>query len=182
MASDRIIKNILLTGRHGVGKSHLIQRVLGNFPSAAIGGFITEPVYGGKNLIEGYCIRYFNQNASGWNFAARSWNNLPQYADYGVDTAVFDVYGKLILTEALQNHQIIVMDELGFMEENAFIFQEMVIQCLDAETLVLGVMKPIRTDFFQKIRERSDVEVIEVQSDNRDLLYQKLVKKIQPFL
>lgn len=178
MACDRIIKNIFLTGQHGVGKSCLIQRTLGNFFAASIGGFLTAPVYDEKNSIVSYRICPFNQNSSGWIFASRNWRNMPQYFHFGVDTTVFDEYGKSILAEACHRHQIVVMDELGFMEEKAYIFQKMVFQCLDAGAIVLGVIKPIRNHFLDKIRERSDVVVVEIQMENRDNIYWKLVDDI----
>jgi nucleoside-triphosphatase len=182
MACESIVKNIFLTGRHGVGKSYLIRRTLENFPMVSIGGFQTGPVYNREYLIEGYQIRYFKQDGPGWEFASKAWSFLPQYADFGVDSAIFDVYGTLILEEALRNHQIIVLDELGFMEENAFIFQEKVIQCLDSRAIVFGVIKPIRNNFLQKIRDRADVTVMQILPENRENIHQKLVEDIQHLL
>lgn len=182
MAYNKTIKNIFLTGRHKIGKSHLIHRILENFPLASIGGFLTEPVYNSESRADSYQLRYYNQAVPGWVFASKSWYFFPQYAHFGVDYTIFDVYGKLILEDALQNHQIIVMDELGFMEENAFIFQEKVFQCLDAEVLVFGVIKPVSNNFLQKIRERSDVVIIELTPDNQENIYQILVDDIQRLL
>ncbi len=99
MARENIVKNIFLTGRREVGKSYLIRRTLENFPMASIGGFQTGPVYNSEYLIEGYPIRYFNQDGPGWKFASKSWSFLPQCVDFRVDFAVFDVYGILIPEE-----------------------------------------------------------------------------------
>ncbi len=74
------------------------------------------------------------------------------------------------------------MDELGFMEENAFIFQEKAFQCLDSEVVVFGVIKPIRNNFLQKIRDGADLTVIQIQPENRENVHQKLVEDIQRLL
>jgi molybdate transport system regulatory protein len=93
-------------------------------------------------------------------------------------TEVFETLGVNLLTHCLDNHpDIIVMDELGFLESEATTFQQRVFSCLDAPVPVWGVIKPLSTPFLDGIRERKDVTVLTITIDNRDRLYNELTEK-----
>lgn len=95
----------------------------------------------------------------------------------GIPTA-FDIYGVNILKQCLeQKLDVIVMDELGFFENNAFIFQSMVHDILDLPIPVIGVIKDASTAFLDSIRERSDVDVLRVTKRNRDFIA-SYIKKV----
>jgi nucleoside-triphosphatase len=90
--------------------------------------------------------------------------------------SVFDIHG----TEILRNSgkfYVIVMDELGFMESKARIFQSAVMQHISGVIPILGVIKPVKTKFLDAVRSHSNVKVCEVTKDNRDAVLAWLLKQ-----
>lgn len=163
------MKNIFLTGEVGVGKSTVISKVLSLLPQVICGGFRTVsemPIIGG-NLLEVYI--------------EKAWEQTPHDAEHMVGTRLghgrftsyqqtFDTVGTPILFATPANATLILMDELGMMEDNATLFRQAVMNALDGELPVLGVIKPKHTDFLDAIRAHESSEIIEVTLDNRDEL------------
>lgn len=63
-----------------------------------------------------------------------------------------------------------LMDELGFMENEAELFQEAVIETLKSGVPVLGVVKKKSSPFLDRVRALAGVRIIEVTEENRDSL------------
>ncbi len=59
------------------------------------------------------------------------------------------------------------MDELGFLESEAFAFQKKSLEILDGDTPVIGVIKPRSSDFLDLVRKHPRVEILEVTPENR---------------
>ncbi len=169
--------NFFITGDLHVGKSTLINRILDDFSFSDIAGFRTSRYYRDKKL-EGFYIEdirseYENPKDKfiGRCINKDNWISIP---------STFDDYGVEILKRSLEmNPRLIIMDELGFFENEADIFQKMVLRVLDSEIPVLGVLKQKQTTFLDIIRNRKDVNLITISPDNRDEMCSVLSKKIE---
>ncbi|MCX7708966.1 MAG: nucleoside-triphosphatase [Clostridia bacterium] len=164
-------KNIFLTGQKQVGKSTLINGALSQ-NAFAVGGFKTLPhlTHGERDgffirsmlpdIVTSENILISRKNSHG------GWEAIP---------ATFEQVGVKILEESLKAcPQLILMDELGFLENQALNFQRTVMKCLDSPVPILGVIKPVHTPFLDSVRSREDVEVLEITIENREEKYKIL--------
>ena len=163
--------HLFLTGERQVGKSTIIRRFLNRFPLTPqeLGGFVSgiqiledggSSVHlitpgGSDSLDETNCIMTRDLDA----FEKRKFPEIyPQ---------VFDSRG----VELLQNTEgkrLILMDELGFAERNALQFRQTVLETLDGEIPVLGVLKKKPNEFLDQVAQHPKVTVISVTEENRE--------------
>lgn len=165
------MKNILLTGRPGVGKTTLIKRVIHGW-EGKIGGFYTEEIRQGGSRV-GFKIRSIaGEEAVLAHVDCRSPFRVSRY---GVNVEAFERVGVAAIEHAIAEGALIVMDELGRMELFSERFQRAALRALDSPRSVLGVLQDRHTPFLDAIRARDDVEIIPVTPQNRD----GLVKVVQ---
>jgi nucleoside-triphosphatase len=69
-------------------------------------------------------------------------------------------------------------DKLGFLENDAHLFQEAVLAALDGSTPVLAAIKPKDTDFLRRVRQHPHGEVFNITPESREALYQRLRSRI----
>ncbi len=169
--------NLFLAGDLHVGKSTLIDKVIDNLTFFHISGFRTSRYFKNKRL-EGFYIEDIRQGSKeqknifiGRCINENHWVSIP---------STFDDYGVKILEDCLKgNPDLIVMDELGFFESNAIRFQDMVLNILDSDTPVLGVLKLKETPFLNTIRNKKDVRVFAITQENRDAMFSVIIDKIE---
>ncbi len=162
-----IVKNIFFTGEKGVGKSTIIKKIIKNV-DCSIGGFIQEKELSGGNkrfrvkslynLDDSYIIGFYDKKENELHW----------------DINTFDIISRDVLLKSLQDRELMILDELGYMEEKAPLFQKIVFRMLDSSKPVIGVLKKCNGNFVRKIAERKDVQVIEIDKDNRDLMERKI--------
>jgi len=162
------MKNIFLTGKIGIGKSAVLNKVLDSLP-LSVGGFITVPVIE-ENTLSGFKIRDIRTGSE-----AEVGYFDEDFMIHPV-TEGFETVGVDSLDGALEYADIIVMDELGFLENNAEGFKEKVFCALKSEKYVLGVIKRERNLFLNTVASMS--EVIDVRLANRDFLAEKIRRMI----
>lgn len=92
---------------------------------------------------------------------------------------VFDSVGVELLSFDV-GPEIIIMDEIGFMEKEALHFQNRILEILDGPYPVLGVIKPVADPFLQKIYDHPSVRTIEVTAENRDKVFDELLSLFNP--
>ncbi|MDR0519826.1 MAG: nucleoside-triphosphatase [Clostridiales Family XIII bacterium] len=94
---------------------------------------------------------------------------------------IFDTAGVHLLSDEakMRDSVLIVMDELGFLENDARLFQRCVLGLLDGPVPILGVIKPRQTTFLNRVRENKNVQVIEVTQENRTWIVYKALLHIQ---
>ncbi len=171
------MNNIMLTGERQVGKSTLIQILLKDFPGRVC-GFLTLPRDGLYYLS---CI-----NSAGIHICGEQAEPLicrkNNHGRLEGITSVFDEYGANILDKCLrQKPDLIVMDELGVFESEAYLFQEKVIDCLNSNIPVLGVIKDKPSPFLDLLRKRDDTVFFRITKDNRAQMKDILINKFYQF-
>jgi nucleoside-triphosphatase len=168
--------HIFLTGERGVGKSTVIGKLTDRLVGVRVGGFKT---LGGPEDESGNSAVYimpYGENADdprafseNRKVAARNRRTF-RYESYA---GVFDGLGAKLLRCA-SHCDLIVMDELGFMEADAGGFQKTVLSFLDGAAQVLGVVKPQSSPrgasvvFLDRVRSHGNVRVFEITPENRD--------------
>ena len=179
METSTGVTNLFLIGPPEVGKSTIIQKVATFFSSIKIGGFVTEPVFRSDGRLGGYQLRSLLSNERQL-FAER--NLLSHSPRFFIKTVIFDTFGQSIMQASLKKASLIIADELGTMENEAFLFQQAIIQCLESERIVLGVLKQKSNPFLDSIKKRSDIHLFQVNRENRNRLPALLAAYVQPLM
>ena len=166
-----MIRNILLTGKPGVGKTTLIRKISGHFPGVRVGGFWTEEMRERGRRV-GFRVESFG-GASGI-LAHVNFSGGPRVGKYGVDLAVFERIGVQALEAATREADVMLIDEIGKMELFSDRFQRAVLDALNSGKLLIATVMIRPQPFADEIKVRPDVQVIEVTPANRDGLIGKL--------
>lgn len=172
-----MIKHIFLTGEIQTGKSTLIDRVLAMHPLWQVGGFktVTASAKAGESRRAVYLLPAGKSDAP-----CTACNLVGIRLGAGQRTAkpeVFDREGVVLLAHS-EEADLIVMDELGTMENEALLFQEKVQAVLNGKKSVLGVLKKKETPFLISVRNRPDVRVITLTLEGFD----EALKQVDDFL
>lgn len=163
--------NIFLTGFKNAGKSTIINEFLKTY-SGSLGGFRTILK---KKPIDEFCGIYLvdiTQPDIQLGYENRVGSCTPERKPIGY-VQVFENAG----VEALSFNNLpdlIIMDELGVLENDCERFKAKVIKSLDSKADVLGVIKSKSSDFLDAIRARKDVILVDVHNCNASSLLQKL--------
>ncbi|NIR49969.1 NTPase [candidate division KSB1 bacterium] len=168
------MKNILLTGNPGVGKTTLIQKILHEVEGMA-GGFYTQEMRENSRRTGFEIVTFTGKRGV---LASISFKSPHRVGKYGVDVPGFDELAVQELQRALQQDDLIVIDEIGKMELFSKIFREMVRESLDSEKRLLATITKSRNAFVDNIKKRSDVQLITVTESNRNSLVSDLVNMI----
>lgn len=159
-------KNILVTGRPGVGKTTLILRVLEGLKIDAGGFYTLELREGGRRVGFELCTLGGRKGV----LAHTAIKSPYRVGRYGVDLKSLEELGVEAITGAIRARSLIIIDEIGKMEVYSKKFREKVIEALDSSTPVLATIGPQPIPFLKRIKSRADVRLIEVTPDNRNVL------------
>ena len=184
---------ILLTGRPGVGKTTIIQKVLDRWEAGA-GGFYTEEIREqgrrtGFRLVtlEGATGILASVNISSPCCVGKYGVNLRDLEQVGVEALNRAVRqpgaSLLVIDEAHQSQRdsssttdLIVIDEIGRMELFSPAFREAVERALDSPKLVLGTVMARSHPWVDAIKARSNVSLVEVTTLNRSTLPEQILR------
>jgi nucleoside-triphosphatase len=157
---------VILTGRPGCGKTTVIHRTLALI-DRPVGGFYTREIrQAGQRL--GFEIVSLDEQS-----AILAHVDLPgsqRVGKYGLDLAALESLGVAAVQQAIDQDQLVVIDEIGPMEMRSQRFREVVLAALDSRSTVLGTIVQRSTSFGDQVKRRSDVTLIDVLPSNRDAL------------
>jgi nucleoside-triphosphatase len=157
------MKHIFLTGEPGIGKTTILNRVLEE-TGFTFRGFRTKKEaadHDGSSFI--YLYSCGREPFPGRTAVARRYEK----GGFCAYPEAFDEAGVSAL-EDIADADLILMDELGFMESEAYRFQEKVMELLNGSIPVLGVVKPRDTPFLLRIKSHPEVSVFKITEENRD--------------
>ena len=157
-------QHIVLWGQRGVGKSTLARRLLEDW-SGPVRGFITRASLPDA---DGFRSIYLHA-ADDPTPMEQTCNRIGRTnrTEHTMWPEVFDGLGVELLRA--QPGSLILMDELGFLEQDAAGFRRQVLRCLDGNIPVLAVIKhKTHIPFLQEIRTHPRVQLYQVTAENRD--------------
>ena len=153
-----------------MGKSTLIQNYLKTF-SGTVGGFRTlrtDEVHGDFSV---HLVRPGEE--------ANEKNELFLCMNKGDPGAIprFDALGWAALEDA-EKCDLVLMDELGPAEGKAEHFKQTVLDALDGDVPIIGVIQKAESDFLDVIRNHKNVDIVEVTLENRDILAKRNLRHL----
>lgn len=157
--------HIFLTGEIQVGKTTVITKTLAQL-NINYGGFIT---YFGSDRASEDRLLYMSSAQEPHSFNVENGvvcfkeGCLPE-----VFTEKFNTMGVELIRSARVNSKLMIMDECGSFEEDAFKFQKEIIKTLDGNKPVFGVMKLASGGWTDLLRNHNNVRLITVTRENRD--------------
>jgi len=163
--------HIFLQGPRNIGKSTVIRKTLAILTSQkplAIGGFFTwncgeagKAVYlqSAKNGGEGEVYRIASQDKEKGGLLC--------------DIEVFERDGVRLLIES-KDADLVIMDELGFLESDASNFRQAVLDLIAGDIPVYGVLRLGDVPWHAEIKRNPRIALYDVNEENRDALPKKL--------
>jgi len=168
-------KNILFTGRPGVGKTTVIMKLISGVEG--VDGFYTEEI---REKGERKGFRIVTLRGKKGILAHKDLHSSYRVGKYGVNIEDLEnIAGRsIILALSDDKKKIVLIDEIGRMELYSPKFQEAVIKALESPKRVIATIQDKHNRFTDAIRKREDVELIEVTSENRKRLPGELREKV----
>ena len=167
------MRNLLVTGRPGVGKTTLIRRLVERpIPRKVVGFFTQEVREGGTRT--GFSIETLDGKRG--VLASVDMTSGPRVGKYRVNIRDLERIGVPCIEEGLACSDLLVIDEIGKMELFSERFRYAVMKAFDSRTRVLATIKLGGGDFVRRLTKRPDTEVLRLTETNRgeslDLLLQ----------
>jgi nucleoside-triphosphatase len=163
--------NLLLTGRPGIGKTTVVERVVASLPAGSASGFFTRELRE-RGVRHGFAIETLDGETA--VLASTRFRGGPRVGRYRVDVAALDRIGVPTIARRAGIH-LVVVDEIGKMECLSARFREAVRQALDASTSVLATVAESGGGFIAEVRRRPDVTLLVLSPAERDTLPARLV-------
>lgn len=154
---------LLLTGQPGTGKTALIKEALARTKVNG-GGFYTEEIRTG-GIRQGFRIVTLDGREA--ILAHVSISSPYQVSKYRVDTDALDRVGVAAVRQALEESDLIVIDEIGKMELLSAQFKEAVTQAINSGKKVLGTIMLNAHPSADEIKRHPEAEVLLVTRDNQ---------------
>lgn len=167
------MKNIFITAPRGYGKTTALKKTIALIDKQ-VSGFEV-----GKKFMpdsKEFYICDIENSAYNCLIAYSKSNSKPVANIEG-----FENHGCEILKKAMSSKNVIIMDEIGFLEESALKFKQSVIDSLDSSNVVIGVLKKFNGEFINYIKSRDDVLVLELTLENRDDIPKQILKQVRRF-
>lgn len=153
----------LLTGVPGSGKTSILKEVLAKVEKSA-GGFYTEEIRIG-GIRQGFEIVTLDGQSA--TLAHVDIQSPYRVSKYGVDIAGLEEVAVPAIKKAINENDIVVIDEIGKMELFSPSFKQAVLEAIDSGKKVLGTIMLKPHPWADKIKQHPKVKVISVTRMNR---------------
>jgi nucleoside-triphosphatase len=164
--------NILITGKPGVGKTTLIQKIAEKVDLSSQGFYTREIRDDQENRVGFEIITLDGKTALLAHVEHLTPHRLGKYF------VNLDNINRVIvpcIEHAIDQAQVIIIDEIGKMELFSPQFQQVVLQALASSKKVLGTITLANLAFIKQIKSRPDVMLVKLRQDNRKEVYQYIV-------
>jgi nucleoside-triphosphatase len=174
-----VMKNLLLTGVPGIGKSTASLRLANMLTGKVLGGFMTQEIRA-RGERRGFRLQCFDGTED--TLAHVDFRGFPRVGRYGVDVRAFEAFIKKALAPG--SAELYLVDEIGKMECLSRRFITMLENLLASEIPIMATVARRGPGFIAVVKQRPDVELWEITTQNRDALplraCQWLLARLQP--
>lgn len=151
-------KHLLITGSKKSGKTKFLKEILEEEDS--VGGIITYPIRD-EQIPPRYVLLSDLINPSLRGVIGVRNKECSSLIPL---TGTFEVLGTCLLNKYLKsNIKIIVLDEIGFLENWAFEYQRAILNCLEEKKGILVIRKSL-TPFIEELLNRKDVYILDIDN------------------
>jgi len=170
---------ILLTGSPGVGKTTVLLRVVEDLKAKGykVGGMASREVRPRGTRV-GFEVLDLSNGRRGW-LAYVNQKSGPPVGKYRVNLADLDSVGATAIVNAVENSDIVVIDEIMPMELFSESFRKAVRRAVESRKPVVAVVHWNAKDtLIDEVKRRGDAETHVVTSENRESLHGVVVRKV----
>ncbi|MHC3128888.1 MAG: NTPase [Candidatus Bathyarchaeota archaeon] len=174
---------ILVTGPPGIGKTSILRRTVKELKNRKydVGGMICREVREGGVRV-GFEIMDLSTGTRGW-LAHVNQPTGPRIGKYHVNLTDLDVIGVGAILDAIQNADILAVDEIGPMELSSTAFSNALVKAVESsKPMLVTVHYGLRNSLVNSIKKREDTEILEVTYKNRENLHNLIANKISEHL
>ena len=172
--------SVFITGPPGIGKTTVIKRVMAILEEAGFraGGIYCPEIRSGGRRLGFEVIDILKGNRGILSHVLQ--RSGPRIGKYRVNLDDLSRIGVHVLNIAMTEADYIVIDEVGPMELQGRDFQLAVLQALESDKPVLGILHwKIRHPIIKRIKAMKGVNIYEVTRENRDSVHKVLINEIQ---
>lgn len=152
----------LITGRPGVGKTSLLLSLLKTLPGKK-GGFYTREIREGGQRV-GFQVT--DLTGPEGVLAHVRFAGPPRLGRYGVDLKTFEAIGVQAVIRALQDADLIIIDEIGKMELYSSLFEMSLFKVLEAPQPFLATILAKAHPVADRIKAHPEVRLHQLTSTN----------------
>ncbi len=174
---------MLLTGSPGVGKTTVLLKTVKALKAKDynVGGMISREARVGGTRV-GFEILDLTSSKRGW-LAHVNQKSGPQVGKYRVNLEDLDEIGAEAIKKAVENFDVVTVDEIGPMELFSERFRMAVEKAIESRKLVVGVVHwKAKDKLIDEVKKREDTEIIVVTQENRNRLCQTVTEVAMKFL
>jgi nucleoside-triphosphatase len=172
------MKNILLTGLPGIGKTTLIRKLSEIFKEFNPAGFYMVEIMEG-DVRTGFMIATLYGDS-------RIFSHVNLKSKYTVGKYHIDMKGFENLIENVFSKDkktgLFFIDEIDKMECQSKKFCKLIVDLLNSEKPIIATIAEKGTGIINEIRKREDVKMVEITPHNRDLKLKELTMEIRDLL
>lgn len=173
-------KNFLITGPPRSGKSTVIKKALSALDSKGLkaGGIYCPEIRENGKRVGFKIVDIMTGNSK--ILAHVEQPEGPKVSKYRVNVPNVDSMSKNAISRALDEAEIIVIDEIAPMEVHSEEFRRQVKKVLDSQNPVIAAIhRRSSSGFIGRVKKRPDSKIIKVTEENREGLPSKLESLVQ---
>jgi nucleoside-triphosphatase len=174
---------LFVTGDPGIGKSSVLLKVIQSLKAEgySVGGMLSREVRSeGKRV--GFEVLDVNNHRRGW-LARIDQDFGPRLGRYYVNLKDLENVGAKAITNAVEELDVVLVDEVGPMELYSESFRKSIDLILKCRKLVVGSIHwKMKNDLLREIRLRKDCEIFRVTVENRRSIHRKIIQKALEYL
>jgi nucleoside-triphosphatase len=169
---------LLITGSPGVGKTTVLTKAVDILKEKGyrVGGMLSNEVREGGVRV-GFEILDLGSQKRGW-LAHIDQKSGPSVGRYRVNLADLEAVGARAITDAVENCDIVAIDEIGPMELFSEKFGDAVKAALQSRKLVIAIVHWKAQDrLVNDVKAREDAEIFRVTYENRHKLSEVIAER-----
>ncbi len=175
LTGSPIKKNLLITGLPGIGKTTLIKKLSQELKHLHPAGFYTEEIRE-EGVRKGFEL--VSLNGKRGILSHKDIKSPYRVGHYRVDIEGFKNFLDSVPFFGPLNH-LIIIDEIGKMECLSDPFKNLLKKIFDSEKLVIATIALKGSGLIAEIKERQDIQLFELNSHNRDILFLEILKGVR---